>query len=144
MKHHDRCSYDAEGDRRAFENYYANQCGHGSLPVFYGARMQRGHGIGSIFGGLFRTIFPILKRVAPTIGRQAMETGMQIVKDVAGGQTVKEAAKTRVAKAIQKGINKVVGQDRNQTGSGKPRKRNRLTRVNQRKKKKIDDIFTAR
>ena len=143
MKHYDRCCYDAEGDRRAFEHYYANQCGHGSLPVFYGARMQRGHGIGSIFGGLFRTIFPILKRVAPTIGRQAMETGMQIVKDVAGGQSVKEAAKARVAEAIQKGINKVAEQGQDQTGSGKPHKRNRSTSVKQRKKKKIDDIFSA-
>ena len=68
---------------------------------------------------------------------------MQIVKDVAGGQSVKEAAKARVAEAIQKGINKVAEQGQDQTGSGKPRKRNRSTSVKQRKKKKINDIFSA-
>ena len=91
--------------------------------------MQRGHGIDSIFGGLFQTIFPILKRVAPTIDRKAMETGMQIVKNVADGQLIKEAAKARVAEAIQKGINKVAEQSQNQANSGKPRKRNRSASV---------------
>jgi hypothetical protein len=150
MKHAKRgigC-YDAEGDRRAFENYYANQCGHG-LPVFYGARMQRGHGIGSIFGGLFRTIFPIIKRVAPVIGRKALETGMQIAGDVAAGQSIKEAAKTRVVEAIEKGINKLAGgpSDQNQTGSGKPRKRaaGATTERKSKKKKKSTavDIFSS-
>ena len=112
-------------------------------PFFYGARRQRGHGIGSIFGGLFRTIFPILKKVATMIGRQAMETGMQIVKDVAGGQSVKEAAKARVAEAIQKGINKIAEQGQDQTCFGKPRKRNRSTSLKQKKKKKIGDLFEA-
>ena len=72
-----------------------------------------------------------------------METEMQIVKDVAGGQSVKETAKARVAEAIQKGINKVAEQGQDQTGSGKPHKRNRSTSVMQRKKKKINDIFSA-
>jgi hypothetical protein len=136
--------YDGEGDRRAFENYYVSQCGHG-MPVFYGARMQRGHGIGSIFGGLFRTIFPILKRVAPAIGRQALETGMQIAGDVAGDRSVKEAAKTRVVEAIEKGINKIASAQ-NQTGSGISRKRTRSTATNVRGKKKkklATDIFSS-
>ena len=68
---------------------------------------------------------------------------MQIVKDVAGGQSVKEAAKARVAKAIQKGINKIAEHSQNQTGSGKPHKRNCSTSVKQRRKKKISEIFTA-
>ena len=68
---------------------------------------------------------------------------MQIAKDVAGGQSVKKAAKARVVETIQKGINKVAKQSQNQTGSGKPRKRNHSASIKQRKKKTINDIFTA-
>ena len=76
--------YCCDDDRKVYEDYYLNQCGH-KMPVFYGARMQRGHGLGSIFSGLFRSIFPMLKRVAPVIGKKALQTGIDIVSDVAAG-----------------------------------------------------------
>ena len=93
--------YCCDDDRKAYEDYYLNQCGHG-MPVFYGARMQRGHGIGSIFSGLFRSIFPVLKRVAPVIGKKALQTGIDIVSDVAAGQSLKESAKSRVTDALER------------------------------------------
>ena len=74
--------YCCNDDRKTYEDYYLNQCGHG-MPVFYGARMQRGHGIGSIFSELFRSIFPVLKRMAPAIGKKALQTDIDIVSDVA-------------------------------------------------------------
>ncbi len=118
-----------EEERRAYEDYYVNQCGHG-LPVFYGARSQRGHGIGSIFSGLWRTVFPILKRVAPALGRKALQTGVQIADDVTSGKSFKEAAKTRVMNAIEEGINKLGSSPpaTTQSGSGtrKIRKRRKL------------------
>ena len=61
--------YHRDSDNKAYEEYYSNQCGYG-IPVFYSARMQCGHGIDSIFSGLFRSIFPLLKRVAPAIGKK--------------------------------------------------------------------------
>jgi hypothetical protein len=113
------------------------------MPVFYGSRTQKGHGIGSIFSGLFRTVFPILKRIAPSIGRQALQTGMQIASDVASGQSFKDAAKTRVVDAIQEGINKIVPTVSGQSGSGILRKRaRRQQRVkSSSSKKKKKDIF---
>ena len=139
-----RVKYCCEDDARAFENYYVNQCGNG-LPVFYGSRTQRGHGIGSIFSSLFRTVFPLLKRVGPALGRKALQTGMQIASDVASGQSFKESAKTHVMDAIQEGkthvmdaiqegINKIAPVEKMQSGSGIRRKRNR-------KRRKID-IFS--
>lgn len=115
--------------RRAYESYYAGQVG-GSLPVFYGARMQRGHGLGSIFSGLFRSVLPLIKRFAPALGRKALQTGVQIARDVAlEGQPFKQATKTRVLDAVQEGINKLSGE---QSGSGK---RRRATIQNKKKKK---------
>ena len=137
--------YCCESDRKAYEDYYVNQCGHG-MPVFYGQRIQRGHGIGSLFSGLFRTVFPILRRIAPAIGRRALQTGMQIASDVADGQSIKDAAKSRVMEAINEGINKIVPAFNTQSGSGIRRKRN-SRKVSSRKRKKIQhhshgDIFS--
>jgi hypothetical protein len=134
-----RVKYCCDADKRAYEQYYANQSGSG-LPVFYGARMQRGHGIGSILSGLFRAVFPIIKRVAPVIGRKALQTGMQIVGDVASGQSIKESAKTRVMDVIQEGINKIVPTGDGQSGSGfRRRKKRRQKKTTKRRK---PDIFS--
>ena len=94
--------YCCNDDRKAYEEYYLNQCRHG-MPVFYGARIQRRHGIGSIFSGLFQRIFPVLKRVAPIIGKKALQTGIEIVSNVAAGQSLKESAKSCVTNALKKG-----------------------------------------
>ena len=112
--------YDYGGDVNAYEDYYINQSGYG-LPVFYGQRTQRGHGIGNIFGGLFRTVFPLIKRFAPVIGRKALQTGIQIVSNVVEGRSLKEAAKERVGETIREGINKLT--TTSQSGSGIERKR---------------------
>ena len=49
---HSRDSRDSRDSRnRAYEDYYVRQVDEG-LPVFVGARVQRSHGLGSLFGGL--------------------------------------------------------------------------------------------
>ena len=133
--------YCCDGDRKAYEDYYLNQCGHG-MPVFYGARMQRGHGIGSLFSGLFRSIFPMLKKVAPVIGKKALQTGIDIVSDVAAGQSLKESAKSRVSDALKEGISSFIPTDNAQSGSGFRRKRKHLKKSKTSKKKKSKDIFS--
>ena len=52
-------------DARAYHEYYLNQAGRG-YPVYVGTRYQRGHGLGSIFGSLFKSAVPLLKRGAKT------------------------------------------------------------------------------
>ena len=45
-----------------YEDYYTGQMG-GNMPVFPGARYQRGHGLGNVIGGLFRrVVLPFLQR----------------------------------------------------------------------------------
>ena len=46
-----------------YDDYYAQQVG-GALPYFAGARVQRGHGFGSLFAGLLRSVAPLIKRGA--------------------------------------------------------------------------------
>ena len=43
-----------------YDDYYARQVG-GALPYFTGARVQKGHGFGSLFSGLLRSVAPLIK-----------------------------------------------------------------------------------
>ena len=52
-----------------YDDYYARQVG-GALPYFTGARVQRGHGFGSLFSGLLRTVAPLIKRGAVALGKR--------------------------------------------------------------------------
>ena len=81
-----------------YEDYYARQVG-GALPYFTGARVQRGHGFGSLFSGLLRTVAPLIKRGAVALGKRALATGAQIAGDVVAGKNVKKAAKRRATAA---------------------------------------------
>ena len=86
-----------------YNDYYARQAG-GSLPYFAGAQYQRGHGLGSLFGGLLRSVMPLLKRGAVALGRGALKTGVRIADDVLSGQNIKTAAKRRVTDALRSGL----------------------------------------
>jgi hypothetical protein len=82
-------------DTKAYHDYYIHQTGKG-YPVFAGRRYQRGHGLGSIFGGLFKAAMPLLKKGAKILEREALKTGLTIAGDVVQGRNIKRAAKSRV------------------------------------------------
>ena len=70
-----------------YNEYYARQAG-GALPYFAGAQYQRGHGLGSLFGGLLRNAMPLIKRGAVALGKGALKTGVRIADDVMSGQSI--------------------------------------------------------
>ena len=116
-------------DAKLFEDYYVNQAGNGYNPVFSGSRMQRGHGIGSVFSGLFKAAAPLLKRGAKAIGKQALSTGMELASDLITGKNFKTAAKSRLRNAGSNLINEAVTSIRRPPGK----------RVKRNKKKDIFD-----
>ena len=77
-----------------YKNYYINQAGHG-IPVYRGSGIQRGHGLGSILGGLLRSAAPLMKSAAKTIGREALNFGVGLAKDALSGEDVKTSAEKR-------------------------------------------------
>ena len=79
-----------DASRLDYEDYYLNQSGNG-MSVFQGARMQRGHGLGSFLSGLFRNAWPLIQTGAKAFGKQFLRTGLQIANDVADGQELKES-----------------------------------------------------
>ena len=81
-----------------YDDYYAQQVG-GALPYFAGARVQRGHGFGSLFGGLLRSVAPLIKRGALALGNRALKTGAQIAGDILSGENIRTVAKRRTKTA---------------------------------------------
>lgn len=70
------------------------QTGAGIDKVFRGAPYQRGHGVGSFLGGMFRTITPLLKSGAATVAKEALKSGVGFLGDIAT-RDPKEAAEDR-------------------------------------------------
>lgn len=139
----------------------------GALPMFVGARVQRGYGrfrtqrgngLGGILKKLFRSAVPFLIRGGRAIGRQVLKAGINVGEDVLAGKNAKTATKTRLKEAVgditRKAINHAKEKQSTQTGEGrgikrraknkpvtsrKSRKAN--TPKSKRKKQEHNDIF---
>ena len=92
---------------KLYTDYYTAQVGTG-LPVFVGSSIQRGHGVGNILKGLFNAVVPLFSSVGKTLGKQALNTGLQIAGDVVSGHNLKESAKHRAREAGHSLLNKAV------------------------------------
>ena len=76
-----------------YEQYYVDQCGNG-MNVFQGARGQRGHGLGSVLSGLFRSALPMIKN----FGKQALQTGLNVATDVVEGTSFRDSLRKRYSR----------------------------------------------
>ena len=85
-----------------YEEYYLNQAKQkgGNLPAFYGSRFQQGYVLGSIFKGVFRWAIPHLQQGAKLLGKKALQTGVQVAKDVLEGDDVDTALAKRSREVI--------------------------------------------
>lgn len=128
-----------------YNDYYSTQAGSG-LPVFSGSRGQNGYGLGSIFGGLFRSALPMLKQGLSTFGKQALRSGLDIVTDLADGRSFQESAKDRFRQGIKSFATDMRAQSA-QSGNGVGRKKRKRSlqsksRKNKKKIKRSRDIFS--
>ena len=130
-----------------YTRYYANQSGGGDVGSVYRAsfRVQRGHGIGSFFRGLFRFVKPLLYSGAKAVGREALKTGSNIITDILNKepeQPITKIFKNRFGEAKGNLQQKI----ENMTGSVLRLKRKRKSKKAQsqskRQKVKVQDIFT--
>lgn len=141
--------------------YYLAQAGSGFGDFYSGPIYQRGYGIGSFLGGLFRTILPILKRGTAVVGREVLNSGANFLKDVGNNVNPREAFNSRTREALSNLSNRVMTGGGGYKVSKRPRKR-QLSKTSQRgtikrrkvvkkkktnktprrnKKKKLKDIF---
>ena len=89
-------------------DYYNSQIGSGGSAfntginrVYIGTPHQRGSGIGSFLGGLFRSILPLFTRGAKAVGKEAWRTGINVLSDVAlNNKPVKESLRTHARESV--------------------------------------------
>jgi len=133
--------------------YYIHQAGGGgagsgggvgpiySVPHF----VQRGHGLGSLLGGLFRSIrtlfFSGLRTAGKALSREALRTGGKILTDIAHNPEtrIKEIISNLVQSTVQNLGTKMTGRGRKRkrrSTSGVARKSKRPKRTTKRATKK--------
>lgn len=76
--------------------------GSGVKQVYVGSPDQRGRGIGSWLGGLARQAFPIIRRGLANIGKESVQTGVNVLGDIMSGRPPKYAMKRRVIDSTDK------------------------------------------
>lgn len=106
----------------AYIQYYARQAGGGSLqnigPIYSKARVkQRGRGIGSVFGSIYRFIKPLIASLSPALKSSALSAASGIINDI-GNRPFKESLKSNSKNAVKTFLNAA----QKQTGTGRSRK----------------------
>lgn len=92
----------------ALTKYYMTQVGSGqssfySGPIYQrGGSFQRGSGIGSFLGGLFRRILPILRKGTIAVGKEVINSGSNFINDVR--QNVKDRSREAVTNLAKKAM----------------------------------------
>ena len=114
-----------------YKHYYSTQAQKGGGAYFSGKLFQRGYGgqrgkgIGSIFGSLFRKALPFLTTASKTLGRAALKTGANVLADAAEGGNIRNSFRNRIKETggdlKRNATNQVLRALNNQTGSGKKR-----------------------
>ena len=84
-------------DSKAYQYYYLNQIGNGG-PYFSGV-FQNGYDLDGIFSNLAKSIMPLIKSGAKTIGKQALKGGLGLASYVLAGKDAKKAAVERAKRA---------------------------------------------
>lgn len=80
----------------------------GSLVAYAGLPYQRGHGIGSFFRGIFRAIWPTVKKVGIAAGKEALQAGSEATRDhLTDGVDFKTALKNRGKQALGRSVAKL-------------------------------------
>lgn len=142
-------------DSHAVTQYYLRQAG-GALDdrdfiVFRGKRYQKGSGLFSALGGLFRTVLPFLKSGAKAVGKEALKIGANVLSDVAAsGKAPKESLKSRLKEAGSNLKRKADEKIDSMLGSGMKRirriKRTKIKKAKQskpkRSRRKVHDVFS--
>jgi len=109
----------------------------GALPFYAVQPYQRGHGIGSFFRGLFRAIWPTVRKVAPRVGKELLRTGTEIASDVIRrDQEVMPTLKRRGRQAVGRALTTVGEKLQEGEGIGTRTARKTIKRVKPRGKSK--------
>lgn len=92
-----------------YTEYYLSQAGSGFGGVYSGPIYQKGHGIGSFLGGLFRTLLPLLKSGSSAVGKELLKSGANIISDITQSQDPQQVINRR-GKEIINNLGRMFGE----------------------------------
>jgi hypothetical protein len=101
--------------------YYLRQA-EGGYYGDYHTSSQKGDGLGSFLGGIFRKIFPLFKSGAGAVRKEALSTGVNLLKDVISGRAMKDSVRARVLQAGTNLSEKAANKMQSMVGSGYKRR----------------------
>lgn len=81
--------------------YYLTQAGSGMGDIYSGPIYQKGYGIGSFLGGLFRSVLPLLKRGGVALGKEVLNSGANFIRDVENNVSARQAFNTRSRETLE-------------------------------------------
>ena len=109
---------------------------------------QVGYGLGGFLRGLGRKCLPFIQSQAKLLGKLALNTGVNMLKDVASGKSAKQALKSRGKEAAKQVKDQAIQRliTYGQTGRGKKAKKRKAStstvRTHQTKRRRTAiDIF---
>ena len=123
-----------------YTHYYHGQQDGRGMPVFRGSSWQRGYGqTGYGLGGLFRSLGkiakPMIKSGAKALGNIALTSGVNLLGDVLGGKSVKQAARTRALEGANAAKMQAIQRAQRYAQTGRGRGRSRSSRRSTKKTK---------
>lgn len=77
-----------------------NQAGSGMGDFYSGPIYQRGYGIGSFLGGLFRTTLPLLRRGGIAVTKELLNSGANFISDVENNVSPRSAFNNRANESV--------------------------------------------
>ena len=115
-----------------YQQYYTNQVG-GGQSIYIGKRYQRGHGLGNLLGSLFRTVAPMLREAAVSLGKDIMRSdvsaGSQALTDIVAGAPVKKSIKRHFVEEGRQLVNKRLKPNKTETTIKKRTSRRRTVDI---------------
>lgn len=82
-------------------DYYLAQAGSGMGDLYSGPIYQKGYGIGSFLGGLFRGVLPLLKRGGVAVGKEILNAGTNFITDLQNNMNPRDALNMRARETIE-------------------------------------------
>lgn len=94
-------SYDPEDSIEFYrEQLSSSQNGYGGEVVVYkGKRYMPGMGLGSVLSSAFKWVAPLVKKGAMSLGKRALASGVEVMRDVAAGQNFSQSLKNNMREA---------------------------------------------
>lgn len=94
-------------DTDIYTAYYLRQAGCGYSNIYSAPAFQRGTGVGSFLSGLFRAVFPIVKKSTSALGQELLRSSAGVLNDVWTKGDLKAAQKHRGKEFISNVSNRV-------------------------------------